>query len=1768
MKIGKYHISDQLFESERTRVYLGTLDNSDKKYIVKVAARPTLAGNRDLSIRNEFEITRHLDKELPGSEIFKSEENLVLVREYLEGTTLSEWIENRAFDLAERLDLGVKIAESLDRFHIQQFIHKDFNPNNVIISPDASKVTAIDFDLSSRLDFKSYYLGNPQKLEGAIPYISPEQTGRMNRAVDYRSDLYSLGVVLYELFTEQLPFGKEDPLEIIHGHLSRKPSALYEINPRIPDILSKIVLKLLEKNAEDRYQSASCVVLDIRRCAASWAQSGAIEVFEIACLDKPMYFQIPARLYGREAESKELMRAFKIAAAGRKVLVPVGGYSGIGKSALIYDIHIPVTMHRGFFVDGKFEQIQRNTPYLAWIQALEKFVEILLTEDKETLQYWREKILQSLGGSAGVITELVPTVENIIGKQEIPENLSVMEDLNRFNYALRQFIKAISTPEHPLVIFLDDLQWADAASLYLLKVIMTEPGLGYLTIIAAYRDNEVDEKHPFAIGLKELEKDWKKVNETDTSLAYAADNQLIFPVVLKNLHIADIIHILSDTFKSKSPEISELAELIFEKTKGNSFFIHRFLESMYTEGLIELKTKNGVLSWSFDFAGIKNMHITDNVIDLMSKQMKKLPESARVHLQHASCLGFQFDIKSLRALMGNDIQQIEAELWPAIEAGYIVPTDSSYKYVPGAEHKEDYNIKFKFAHDRIRQLFYQTLQKDQIMGIHMNAAHILIDQVATLEQSDRIFEMAGHVNAAENLFTDKNLVRKINIQAGKKAKASSAYETAYDYYTKAIEQSQPDDWTGNYQQHLELYIETAECSYQSGEYQETENLITEILKHTQSPIDFARAIEIRCDAYFVQQRMEEAVQAGVGALKMLGLSLPNKPGQLSVVKELLGTKWKMRNHKPDDLLKLDPLKDIQTQAIMRLMAILTPPAFFSDINLFIIISLRMTSISVKKGLSAAFAYSLSNYGNLLCAATGELEKGSAYSSAAMEMIKQKAYARYKVRAKFVNFFFVHHRLNPVYDSLEPLKDAFQQGLESGDSNFTAFLGNAYTSNALQVGYDLDEINLDLRRMLQYSTQVKNYTSRTFTEIYYQFASCLQGDAPDPSILDGYLFDSGNRLKELKESNNRSTLFNFYYFQSQLYLLFGDYRKASETGDRMMALSDSVIGTPAGLFILLLNALLQYHHAFEEPGHRQSAIKKLKSYEKKLAKFGRFTPKDFKHKISLIKACLAALSNNPGEALILFQRSGDEVDKSINRYDAALITLTFGRYCKTIGLNDLSLLKLKQSAALFTEWGANAVSDEIKAGFNDLQLAAPDQYIGRETVSSSSNSGGHEGIDIFSVIKGTQVISGELELEYLIKNLLLLMIENAGAEKGALILEVDGQFFVHTETDHSGVVKALDNVPLDQYTRASQAVLNYVYHSGNPVILDHAHLTGRFINDGYIQENKVRSLLCMNIMHKSKLIGLLYLENNLISAAFTPGRIEILNILATQAAISIENARYYRQINDLNKSYERFVPKSFLSQLEKESILDIALGDQVSRNMTVMFSDIRGFTSMSEQLSPTQVFSLLNEVWGMLNPVIDRNLGIIDKYIGDAIMALFPDNPQQALHAAIEMQKTLAQFNRLRQNKGLFPIKMGMGLHCGPMILGTVGSDARMNTTVIGDTVNIASRLETMSKSLNASVLLTSTMVKRIKDRSIFRLRDIGRISVKGKSKEMNIFEEYSITSADTRDLIEEHSGLFSAYLETRAKGQKEDSLALLKQYRVLVPDDTVAQYYWSLEVIG
>ncbi|HMX41248.1 MAG TPA: AAA family ATPase, partial [Saprospiraceae bacterium] len=542
-----------------------------------------------------------------------------------------------------------------------------------------------------------------------------------------------------------------------------------------------------------------CLQADLEHCLQQWESTGQIADFDIAAQDVSLRFRIPQKLYGREKERAELLAAFERAAIGRKQLTLVGGWSGAGKTALVADVHVPLTERNGLYISGKFEQYQRNIPYLAWRQAFDQLTELLLTEGQGVIAQWRKRIVDTLGDLTGVVTSLVPSLEKILGPQPMPPELPPTEVQNRFNYAVRTFMRAICVRQHPLVIFLDDLQWADAASLNLLRLVMTEPGLGYLMVIGAYRENEVSEGHPLGQAIENLHKEWLAINETDTSTAFAPDNHLVSRLSIGPLDEADLSDLLKDTLDISPQQTAELSEIIFQKTRGNAYFVHRFLESLHQEGHIRLETQGQQTKWAFRAADIRTLRITDNVADLLTRKVSKLPLATRQLLATAACLGHSFDLGTLAIISRLPPHAAEASLWEAVEEGLLNPLYSEYRFFSSLPASELAAVRFAFAHDRVRQTIYDALPEGEKHHIHQQAALLLLDTLPEAEQAERVFELANHLNAAGDDQAHLMALRAhYNYEAGKKAKASAAYEPAFNFSQKALHALPADAWASDY----------------------------------------------------------------------------------------------------------------------------------------------------------------------------------------------------------------------------------------------------------------------------------------------------------------------------------------------------------------------------------------------------------------------------------------------------------------------------------------------------------------------------------------------------------------------------------------------------------------------------------------------------------------------------------------------------------------------------------------------------------------------------------------------------------------------------------------------------------------------------------------------------------------------------------------------------------------------------------------------------------
>ncbi|HEY9641706.1 MAG TPA: serine/threonine-protein kinase PknK, partial [Coleofasciculaceae cyanobacterium] len=897
--IAGYNLLETLYEGAVTCVY-----RAEKKFanelnstavILKTlrAEYPTL---EELArLKHEYQILQALEieKSIKPLALENHLNKWVLVLSDFSGEPLANVIAARPFEIDSFLKVAIHLAAVLAQLHEHHLIHKDIKPHNILVNQTTCEVRIIDFGISSRFSRENPIVGNPNLLEGTLAYMSPEQTGRMNRSVDYRTDFYSLGATFYEMLTGQLLFPATDPLELIHCHIAKIPVPPHRVNPRVPEAVSAIVMKLLAKTAEDRYQSALGLKEDLETCLQMLQTSGQITAFQVGDLDLFSQFSIPQKLYGRDREVGLLMAAFQRVSAGNTELMLVSGFSGVGKSSLVNEVHKPIVGARGYFISGKFNQFQRNVPYSAIIAAFQALVKQLLTESAAQLAQWQEKLLVALGSNAQVIIDVVPEVEWVIGKQPAVLELGATEAQNRFNLTFQNFIRVFCSPEHPLVFFLDDLQWADSATLKLLEVILSDAAIGYLLLIGAYRDHEVSSRHPFMITLELLR-----------TKAVAIEEIALVPLALE-----DITQLIADALHSDAMTVQPLAELVIQKTSGNPFFVNQFLKTLHQENLLtfRLASQDNQAGWHWDIAQIEAMGITDNVVELMIRKLQKLPDSTQQVLQLAACVGNTFDLRTLALIYKRSPAAAYQNLLSAIEEGLILPI-SELKVTPeDINEVHQVSLEFKFLHDRVQQAAYALIDESSKHITHLQIGRLLWHNTVPETLSDKIFEIVDHLNLGIALITqesERSEIAHLNLMAGRKAKTAAAYAAATKYLQAGLAVLVEESWDSQYELTLALHEEIAESAFLSGDFDEMNHFIQVVQDRATSLLDKTKVYEVQIQACMRQNKLREAVNTALQVLKLFEVKFPDQPSASDVGQGLQETAAILSGKKTSDLIDL------------------------------------------------------------------------------------------------------------------------------------------------------------------------------------------------------------------------------------------------------------------------------------------------------------------------------------------------------------------------------------------------------------------------------------------------------------------------------------------------------------------------------------------------------------------------------------------------------------------------------------------------------------------------------------------------------------------------------------------------------------------------------------------------------------------------------------------------------------------------------------------------
>ncbi|MEP0871906.1 AAA family ATPase [Trichocoleus desertorum AS-A10] len=1536
MTIAGYKILEVIYEGTNTVIYRASKQPKHRSVIIKTLKAEHPSVEELATLRHEFKILQSLEVDgvLKPIDLENYHNGLALILPDFSGQSLSEYFneycDRQALDLTQFLQIAVQLAEILAQLHQQHILHKDIKPQNILIHPETKQVKIIDFSIASRLSRENQVANQLNLLEGSLAYMSPEQTGRMNRAIDYRADFYSLGVTFYELLTGQLPYQGTDPLELIHCHIAKAPISPREINPAIPPAIADIVMKLLAKTAEERYQSGLGLKADLETCLQQLQTSGEIAPFKVGELDSFSQFSIPQKLYGRDREVGLLMDAFARIACPkdnqpRAEMMLVSGYSGIGKSSLVNEVHKPIAEQRGYFISGKFDQFKRNIPYASLIRAFQELVQQILTESDKKIRVWQTKLSEALGGNAQVIIDVIPEVVRIMGPQPPVSELGPAELQNRFHRVFKQFIRVFSQVEHPLVVFLDDLQWADLPSLNLLESIISDPSTQYLLLIGAYRDNEVSATHPLMHTLKQIQQAGASINQ----------------IILQPLTASHVNRLVADTLRTTPDEIAALAALIFEKTQGNPFFSTQLLKSLYQENLVCFNFEQNC--WKWDIAALQNIEITENVVELMISQIQRLAEPTQDALKLAACIGNEFTLDVLAIAHQKSEIETAADLWPALEASLVSPLNSFYKIPlayssdaidgvleetnssnPATALTTSDSTVYKFLHDRVQQAAYSLIPESQKQRTHLKIGQLLLQNSTPEEQKENIFALVNQLNYGINLLsaeTEKYELAALNLIAGQKAKASAAYESAIRYLNTGLGLLATNSWQNQYELSLALYEAATETAYLNGNFAQMQEWATTVLQKAKVPTDKMKVYEVRIQACMAQVQPLEAVKIGLQALELLGVKLPESPTPSNIEQMLAKTTTSLTGRNIEDLINLPLMTEVDKLAAIRMLTSMGSPTYQAAPALFPLVTCEQVILSIQYGNAPFSSYGYVCYSVLLNGVFSDIESAYKFGRLALSLVERFNTLELKTSIFFIAGACTMHGKVHVKETLQLLQDAYLHGLENGQFEYGCYAAMQRCQHLYFVGQELPKLEQEMATLSAAFAQLNQENTLAWNQIFQQSVCNLLQPATNSYRLVGEVYDEDYSLPLLQKANSRTTLHYFYLNKLILCYLFGEYQKALENAALAEQYLDGVrafLVVPVCHFYDSLAQLSIYPSASQ--AQQSHLLSKVDSNQEKMRNWAAHAPMNFQHKYELVEAEKARVLGRIAEARELYDQAIAGAKEHGYLQEEALANERAAEFYFSLGRNKFAQEYLSEAYYGYVRWGAIAKVKHLEAKYIDVfartQQRGSSQLTKQQT--HRSTSGDHtQTLDLATILKASQVLSSEIVLTRLLEKLMQIVMENAGAELGLLLLEQAGELevaaFGSTSRDvlawQSQITTAIED-PVAQYPYPT-SIINYVARTHEPVVLNDAGCEGAFTSDAYIIKYQPKSVLCAPILHQGKLTGTLYLENNLTTGAFTSERLEILQLLASQAAISIENARLYTDFEEANRTLEAKVEERTL-----------------------------------------------------------------------------------------------------------------------------------------------------------------------------------------------------------------------------------------------------------------
>lgn len=1701
----------QILYSVSNSVAQASESNLSNSFVSKKILLSTLSQIEALKASNEATFS---GLSIPGfRDVLESENTgteLNLKLQFIKGQTLKELLSNQ-ISISEKVQICIAIVKKLDEVHRKEFVHLNLNPEHILIEEETNTIFFISLGLATRIKRK---IGIERRLvffEADYDFIAPEQTGRISADIGFYTDIYALGIIFYWIFTKQLPFESKEGAAKIHAHIALTPKQPIELS-KIPQVLSDLIMKMIEKDVQNRYHSTQGVLYDLDMILYSIQKDLDIDGFLLGTQDSSGLLMFSDQLYARDKQIKQLKEAFSRTVENEKSLIYVLGNSGVGKSALVERMYRPVVHSGGFFISGKFDQLRADVPYSAFSQALGKLMYQILLLNETELNKWKAKLHDLLQPIGRVLFEVIPGLERLLDQEPEVPVLTGAEAQLRFNYAFAKFFQVFSELGKPVFIFIDDLQWSDVSSLDLMKTILFNTELNNILIVGAYRDNEITPGHLFLQFKMEL------------------DQQGIHPeeILLENLKEEDIKLLVSNVLGKSERSLDELASIVFKKSVGNALFANQFIKAIYKNEMLFFDSGSG--SWNWNIDKLISYNVEGDIVNLFLETINELPAETIAILKHAACIGNKFWLEDLIKISAQEKGDVTQDFNLALDLDLVI---------------ESLDGSFYFVHDKVQQAIYSLIDEHGKKDNHLKIGRILLKTTKEENLREEIFDIVNQFNFGKELIADSTEIKKLcelNSIAGQRAQNSTAYVLAMQYFDNALQLLPADTWQSDRDFTYDLYLKSAIAAYQCNN-QELFGEFTKLLDaHATSTLDKLKLADLKIQNANVENDQKRVIEIGLEALRLIQIDLKHHPSQLHVLFGFFRTNLRLAFTSEDKILHLPEIKDEKLLIGMSIMHHMSLAAYLTEPNLLPLIMFELIRLTLKKGLGSKTPVAFVVFGYINIAFMGNMAKGLKMGQLGNSVFEVLQNEKEFVSFKQVYVMFISHWLKHLADSIPELEEALKKGLETGDFEFTSIIGQLIIYWNFYGGEPLPKILLRGELLSKQIAPLNQIMQIKRIDLFRQSTLCLMEGVNDFEYLSGEIFDE--RKIDFADAPAFSLYYhNLYAQKTVLSLVFNQ----NETAWKFSCLAKLHLIPVKGsitemLFFYYENLCITPIFHTRPPSEQQTLLKICKKNIKLIGGLVKHSEVNFQHRFEFMKAEYEALKGNFDQAIKSFTYAirYARVHKYIQ--DEALMWERAGTYFNSQQQPEAAQFYLSNAYKAYEKWGAKAKLVQMKEAYDGL--------ISSEEIGLNANI-----LDLDTILKTINLISAEMKLENILTGLMQLVSENAGADRAFLITIEKEKKLIKASIDNStNEIEVMQNISYDEFEEISHSVINYVLRSGETLVLDDATNTLPYSDEEYISTNKVKSILCIPQKHSGVGFSLLYLENSSLSGAFTKERIEILQVMATQTAISLQNAMLLESTNQLNEQLIQEVEvrkeveenlrlnekrlEEYNTNLEskvKERTLDLqnekeksdklllnilpldiarelkesgAAESKKYESVTVIFTDFKGFSIIAEQMNAVDLVAEIDFCFKEFDRIIEKHGIEKIKTIGDSYMAaggipvVNNSHPFDVIDAALEIRDFIEVHKEKcrRENKPIFELRIGV--HTGNVVAGIVGLN-KFAYDIWGDTVNLASRMESSSEA--GKINISGATYSIVKDH--FSCTHRGKVLAKNKGEVDMYFAE-------------------------------------------------------------